>query len=412
VLEIALREAFRTLRQHRGRAALTLFGIVWGTASVIFLTGWGGGMKVMLERGLFKTGRNMGAAWAGRIGEEFSPAVDRRYLWFVHADLEAVRARARLSDRIGGEYWQWASATFGGRARQVDLRGMDPQAVEIRGVPLAAGRAIRQTDLDHHRRVVLLGDEVRRTLLGAQGGVGDWVRLDGKPFQVVGLLAPVGIQLSQDRMQIDKQVWAPLTTVQALFPAWWTPDPIITDVLFRLRDRRQIDAAKAEVRAILAERLGVSPGDDEAVSIYSSVEMLNRFPLDETTGFLFVLAAATLGVGGIGVLSMMLDAVHERRREIGLRLAVGARPRDVQWHFFFETLAVTATGGLAGAALGTAGAWALGRMEVPDLVPVPILRASVVALALAVMVGVGLLAGVVPARRAARIDPAITLRME
>jgi len=412
MLEIALREAWETLRQHRGRAALTLFGIVWGTASVIFLTGWGDGVRVMMERGFFKTGRNMGAAWAGRISEDFSPAVDRRYLWFVQADLEAVRARARLSDRIGGEYWQWAAGTFGGRSRNIDLRGLDPQAVEIRGVPLAAGRAIQQTDLDHRRRVVVLGDEVRRHLLGAQGGVGDWIRLDGKPFQVVGLLAPVGIQLSQDRMLIDKQVWGPLTTIQTLFPTWWTQDPIVTDVLFRMRDRHELDAAKGEVRAILAERLGVSPTDDEAVSIYSSVEMLNRFPLDETTGFLFVLAAATLGVGGIGVLSMMLDAVHERRLEIGLRLAVGARPRDLLWHFFFETLVVTALGGLAGVALGVAGSWALGRMEVPDLVPVPILRGSVVGLALVVMSGVGVLAGVLPARRAARIDPAITLRME
>jgi putative ABC transport system permease protein len=412
--EIALREAFQTLRQHRGRAALTLFGIVWGTASVIFLTGWGHGMKAMMERGFFKTGRNMGAAWAGRIGEEFSPAVDRRYLWFELGDLDAVRARARVAvDLVGGEYWEWAAATFGGRSRHVDLRGLDPEAVEIRGVALAAGRAIQQTDLDHRRRVVVLGDEVRRMLLGADGGVGDWIRLDGKPFQIVGLLAPVGIQLSQDRMQIDKQVWGPLTTIQTLFPPWWAQgEPIVTDVLFRLRDRRLIEEGKREVRAILAERIGVSPRDDEAVSIYSSIEMLNRFPLDQTTTFLFLLSAATLAVGGIGVLAMMLDAVHERRLEIGLRLAVGARRRDVLRQFFVETLVVTGVGGVAGVALGALGAWALARMEVPDLVPVPIVHASLVATAFCVMSAVGVLAGVVPAWRAARVDPAITLRME
>jgi putative ABC transport system permease protein len=413
VLETALREAFQTLRQHRGRAALTLFGIVWGTASVIFLTGWGDGVRVMMERGFFKTGRNMAAAWAGRIGEEFSPAVDRRYLWFEQGDLEAVRERARLSELVGGEYWAWASATFASRSRHVDLRGLDPEAVEIRGVAIAAGRALQQTDVDHRRRVVVLGDEVRRTLLGAQGGVGDWIRLDGKPFQVVGLLAPVGIQLSQDRMLIDKQVWGPLTTIQTLFPPWWSQgQPIVTDVLFRIRDRRLIEEAKREVRAILAERIGVSPTDDEAVSIYSPVEMLNRFPLDATRTFLFVLATATLAVGGIGVLSMMLDAVHERRLEIGLRLAVGARPRDLLWHFFLETLVVTGFGGVIGIALGAGGSWALGRMQVPDLVPVPILHASLVVVAFVVMSAIGVAASVVPAWRAARIDPAITLRME
>jgi putative ABC transport system permease protein len=412
MLREALREALQTLAAHKGRALLTLFGIVWGTASVIFLTGWGDGVRAMMERGFFKTGRNMGSTWAGFIGEDYSPAVDRRYLWFTSPDLEALRARVRLSEIVGGECWQWSAATYRGRARQVDLRGVDLEAVAIRGVPIAAGRAINQGDLDHRRRVVVLGDEVRRLLLGPEGGVGSWVRFDGKPFQVVGLLAPVGVQLGQDRVVIDQQAWAPLTTVQLLFPAWWTEDPVITNVIYRIRDRRGFAEAKQEVRAILAERLGVSARDEDAIRAWSSLEMLNRLPLDQTRGFLFVLAVATLGVGGIGVLSMMLDAVHERRQEIGVRLAVGARRRDVLAQFFLETLVVTGLGGLAGAALGVAGCWALGRLEVPEFVPVPILRPLMIAVALGVMSAVGILAGVLPAWRAARIDPAVTLRSE
>lgn len=408
----ALGNAFHTLRQHRGRAFLTLFGIVWGTAAVIFLGGWGDGVRVMIERGFFKTGRNMGAAWAGRIGEEFTPAADRRYLWFDQEDLEALRRRSRRADIVGGELWEIAAATHAGRARITDLRGMDPEAMQIRGVPLAAGRRITRGDLDHRRRVVLLGDEVRRLLLRPGEGVGTWIRIEGKPFQVVGLLAPVGMQLAQDRMLIDKQIWAPLSTVQVLFPRFWTNDLVVSNIIYRMRDRREIAAAKAEVRAILADRIGVARSDEEAVMGWSSLEMLNRFPLDQNKGFLLMLAIATLGVGGIGVLSMMLDSVHERRGEIGVRLAVGARPRDVVAQIFLETLSVTAIGGLMGVALGVAGCFALGRLDVPDLVPIPILSGRLVAAALVVMTTVGVLAGVVPARRAARIDPAITLRME
>jgi putative ABC transport system permease protein len=366
----------------------------------------------MMERGFFKTGRNLGEAWAGRIGEDFTPAADRRFLWFVSDDLEALRRRVRLSELVGGELWEWAAATYRGRARQVDLRGTDPEAVAIRGVEVAAGRPITRSDLDHRRRVVVLGDEVRRTLLGPQGGVGSWIRLDGKPFQVVGLLAPVGVQLSQDRMLIDQQTWAPLTTVQMLWPRSWTDEPVVSKIVFRVRDRGQVAEAKQEVRAILAERLGVSPRDDEAVGVFSPIEMLNRFPLDQTRGLLFLLAAATLGVGGIGVLSMMLDAVHERRQEIGVRMALGATRGDVVRLFFLETFAVTALGGLAGAALGAAGSWALGRLEAPDLVPLPVLRLDLVWLALGVMSSVGVAAGVVPAWRAARVDPAVSLRRE
>lgn len=408
----ALREAAATLRTHKGRALLTLFGIAWGSASVILLTGWGDGVRIMMERGFFKTGRNLGEAWAGRVSEEFSPIVDRRWLWFTSADLAALRGRVKRSERVGGEYWQWAAATYRGRTRNVDLRGVDPEAIEIRGIDVAAGRRINQTDLDHRRRVVVLGDEIRRTLLGPHGGVGSWIRLDGRPFEVVGLLAPVGVQLSQDRMLIDEQTWAPLSTVQALWPQEWTEDPVVSKVLFRIRDRNDVALAKQEVRAILAERLRVAPDDDEAIGIYSPIEMLNRFPLDQTRGFLFLLAVTTLGIGGIGVVSMMLDAVHERRQEIGIRLAVGATRRDILGLFFFETLAITASGGLVGAGLGVASTWALGRLDVPDLVPVPILQLRLVLVAVGVLGAVGVLAGLWPAWRAARVDPAITLRIE
>ena len=213
-------------------------------------------------------------------------------------------------------------------------------------------------------------------------------------------------------MLIDKQVWAPLSTVQVLFPRFWTDEPVVSNIIYRMRDRREVAEAKREVRAILADRIGVSRDDDEAVMGWSSIEMLNRFPLDQNKGFLLILAITTLGVGGIGVLSMMLDAVHERRQEIGVRLAVGARPRDVVLQLFAETLAVTSLGGLAGVALGVFGCLAIGSIEVPDMVPVPVLSGNLVGAALAVMTAIGVVAGVAPAWRASRIDPAITLRME
>jgi putative ABC transport system permease protein len=109
---------------------------------------------------------------------------------------------------------------------------------------------------------------------------------------------------------------------------------------------------------------------------------------------------------------MMLDAVHERRQEIGIRLAIGATRRDVLWHFFLETLAVTAVGGLAGAVLGATLSYGLAQLEVPDLVPVPVFRWGLVGVAVGLMVAVGVLAALAPAWRAARVDPAVTLRME
>jgi len=408
----AVRQALRLLWAHRVRALLTMFGLVWGTASVIFLVAWGRGSHEMLKDGFFRAGKNMGEVWAGKVSEEFTPATDRRYLWFQLKDVEALRSRARLPELIGAEAWEMLPLTYGQRAMNVDLRGIDPEVMEIRGVGLAAGRGITRSDLDHRRRVILLGDKVRQRLLGPEGRVGSWVRVAGKPFRVVGLLERVGTQLSRDRMEIDDHAWIPITTLQANWPRWWTDQFVVSKILYRMRDPRMMEETEREVRAILADQLGVKADDDEAVGIWSSLKMLNRLPLEQTTGLLFVLAATTLLIGGIGVLNMMVDSVHERRSEIGVRLAVGARRRDVVLQFFVETFTICLVGGLLGAALGTAACHLLASLQVPDLIPVPVLDARVVLLALSVLLGVGLAAGLIPAWRASRVDPALTLRMD
>ncbi len=408
----AIRQALRQLRAHRARSLLTMFGIVWGTASVIVLVAWGQGVRQMLERGFFKAGKNMGEVWAGTLSEDYTAAVDRRYLWYNVDDLEALRRRARLPVLVGGETDEVLPAAYRQRGLNVDVRGIEPEVMEIRGVPLATGRAITRSDLNHNRRVIVLGDDVRNRLLGADGGIGSWVRLGGKPFKVVGVLEHVGTQLNRDGFLIDEQAWIPLTTLQNNWPKWWTDEPVIEKILYRMRDRNSLDETEVEVRAILAERLGVPAGDDQAVGIHSALKVLRQIPVDEMEALLFILAATTLMIGGIGILSMMLDSVYERRAEIGVRLAIGARRRDIIGQFFLETLTVTGLGGLVGVALGVGVCLFMGGLNVPDLVPVPVLQVEVVALALGVMGFVGVAAGVIPAWQASRIDPALTLRME
>ncbi len=408
----AIRQAMRHLWAHKVRSTLTLFGLVWGAAAVIFLVGWGRGVTVMLEDGFFRAGKNMGEVWPGKLSEEFTPAVDRRYLWFNNYDVEALRKRARLPEIIGAEAWEMLPTVYHQRALSLDIRGIDPEVMEIRGVSVAAGRGITHSDLEPRRRVVVLGDKTRRKLLGAKGTIGSYIRIAGKPFRVVGFLAPVGTQLSRDRMEIDDQAWVPLTTVQQNWPAWWTDEPVVNKIIYRMRDRHLLEETEDEVRAILADQFGVSPDDEEAVGVWSSVKMLNKLPLDELRGLMFILATATLMIGGIGVLNMMIDAVHERRYEIGIRLAVGARRREVVAQFFIETVTICFLGGLIGCSLGVGFSLLLGHLEVPDLIPVPVISWDIVILAFVVLVFVGVLAGVIPAWRAAQVDPSETLRME
>jgi putative ABC transport system permease protein len=213
-------------------------------------------------------------------------------------------------------------------------------------------------------------------------------------------------------MLIDEHIWLPISTVQANWPEWWTDDFVVTKILYRIPDPDLLEETEAEVRAILADRIGVGRTDDEAVAIHSAIRMLRRLPIKQTQGVMFILAATTLLIGGIGILNMMLDSVYERRAEIGVRIAVGGRRRDILWQFFLETFAITSFGGLVGVLLGVGGCLGLAALDFPELVPIPVLQPGIVVLAVLVMSLAGIGAGLIPAWRAARIDPALTLRME
>ncbi|MEW6270258.1 MAG: ABC transporter permease [Thermodesulfobacteriota bacterium] len=409
----AAHEALRTLRVSWVRTALTLFGIVWGTASVVFLISWGLGVRAMMEECYGRVGRNLVQVFPGQIGAEFTPAADRRELWFTLDDVAAVRERVRLSTLVLPESQAFREVGFRQTTTSLNIRGVVPENVALRGVRIAAGRPITRDDLSHRRRVAVLGTKARERLLGPHGGVGSTIRIAGRPFTVIGLLGRVGMQLWQDGpSSLDEQVWIPFSTLAGFGKRRGHDGEVVDNIMLSVLDRRTRKAAEREVRAILAERLRVSADDEEAIRIMSPLDALEKIPLDDMSGLLFALGATTLVIGGVGILTMMLDSVQQRRQEIGVRLAVGARRRDILTQFFLETFVITGLGGLLGIALGLAGCLALARLAAADLIPQPIVRWQTVAIALAVMTAVGFASGLVPARRAARVDPSLTLRTE
>jgi putative ABC transport system permease protein len=416
-LRESLREALRLLRSQPLRTALTLFGLVWGTAAVIFLVSWGRGLKETMEIAFARAGKNMIFVVADKVKEDFSPAADRRYLWFIADDVAALRRRAHTVDLVAGETSLFRTASFGPRSASLNIRGVEPENFELRGVQVAQGRAISRADGTIRRRVAVIG-HTAQSRLGAR--VGDWIRLGGTPFRVVGTLERVGTQLARDGPLIDEQVWVPLSTHQTQWHNPFVADDVINLILVRMKDKRRLEASKSEVRAILAERLRVPADDDEAVLMFSPEQMLQNLPLDQQGALYVLIGGTTLAIGGIGILALMLDAVRERRREIGVRLAVGGRPRDVLLQFFLESILLFALGGALGVFFGAGGAALLGSdwlraslsPELRDLVPIPLLSLDIVGLALGVMAAVALVAGVVPAWRAMKIDPALTLRAD
>ena len=416
-LKESLREALRLLRAQPLRTALTLFGLVWGTAAVIFLVSWGRGLQEMMEVSMARAGKSMIFAIAAHLKEDYSPAADRRYLWFVAEDIDALRARAHLVELVAPETRNFRNAAFGARSAGLNIRGVEPDTFAIRGVALAEGRAISRADGTLRRRVAVIG-VTAQARLGAS--VGDWIRIGGTPFRVVGRMQRVGTQLARDGALIDEQIWVPISTHQTLWPNPLVGEDVVDQILLRMKDKRLLAETKAEVRGILAERLRVPRDDDEAILMFSPEEILQNLPFEQQGVLYVMIGGTTLAIGGIGILALMLDAVRERRREIGVRLAVGARPRDVLAQFFLEAVLLVALGGAIGVAIGVGGALFLAsdafRNNIPldlrDLVPVPQLSPDIVITALTVMAFVALFAGVVPAWRAMKVDPALTLRAD
>jgi len=362
----------------------------------------------MVDDGMQKVGKNLVFIMPGRIGEDLSAADERRVLHFDLDDAVAVRRAARHVDALSAEIGLWRYVRYGGRGRTIDVRGIEPQMQDLRGSTMAAGRFITADDLRFHRRVAVIGQTARERLLGARPAMGARLNLDGSSFEVVGVLARVGTQLSRHRSAIDEQIWIPITTAMTLADA----DHVDT-LVARPSERRFNADLKREVRQILSRRLHVSPTDEEAVFIASMVDILSGFDtvFAALHVFMIILAVGTLLIGGIGVMNMMLVSVNERQREIGLRLAVGARRADVIGQFLAETLTITLVGGLSGLALGLLGCAILGLLP-RDVVPVPAIVPSVAVLAIVVTAAVGIASGLMPAWRAARVDPAESLRAE
>jgi putative ABC transport system permease protein len=404
-----IRQALDTMRLHRRWAALTMFGTVWGTASVVLLVGWGVGAHRMTDTGIQKVGKNLVYIIPGRVGEDLSPADERRVLHFEMHDVDAVRASARRVELASAEVLAFVLARYGANNRLVDVRGVEPVMQDLRGVTLAAGRFISADDVRFQRRVAVIGQTARQRLVGARPVLGQRLDLNGRSFEIVGLLDRVGTQLSRNRTETDEQIWIPVTTAQTLDDRGNYVDVIIA----RPSDRRFNEDLKHEVRAVLARRLHVAPSDEEAVFIVSMIDILSTFDSVFTflNVFLIVLATTTLFIGGIGVMNMMLVSVNERRREIGLRLAVGALRRHVVGQFLVETLVITLVGGFVGLSLGLLGCAVLGGLP-KDVIPVPVILPQVIVLALVVTTVVGVVSGIAPAWRAASVDPSETLRVE
>jgi putative ABC transport system permease protein len=406
---IGFRQMVRDLLSQRLRTFLTLFGIVWGTVSVSLLLAFGEGFHHQVRVTSAGLGENICIAWPSLTSIPFEGLGKGRRIRLTEDDMRLVNDKAEHLDGISGEYTASLKSTYGTKTLAVDVSGVNPVFGELRNIiPAAGGRFVNALDEELQRRVVFLGDALAVNFFGAgTDPIGKTLLMRGSPFVVIGVMKTKTQDSSYSGRDKDK-AFVPGSTLRAL-----TGDKFVDNFIFKARTSAQTGAAKAEVLEILARRHRFDPKDKEALGIWDTTEMfqfLDTFMLGFRL-FLGIVGAFTLIVGGIGVSNIMNVVVEERTREIGIKMALGARTQWVLGQFMFETLAVTAFGGLIGLLIAAGLCRLVPVFGLAEFIGTPSISPFVGTLTASLLGVIGFLAGWFPAREAAGLDPVVAMKL-
>ena len=408
VLRNYLRQFWRDIRTQKLRTFLTVFGIVWGTAAVTLLLAFGEGFhkQVMVaQKGL---GDRIVIAWPARTSKPFNGLPRGRRVRVTQEDIAMIRRQVPEIGTITGEYANGDRRFKAGRKVLVPhVSGVDPEFAAMRSlVPTAGGRFLNPIDMKKRKRVIFLGDELAEGLFGEDDAVGQYVHVGGTPYLVVGVMQPKAQDSSYQGRDKDSAS-IPWSTFESAYGRKY-----VDNIVFQAADLDTTGPAKEQLIATLAGKYGFDPEDKEAVVMWDTTEgfqFLNTFFLAFRT-FLGVVGVLTLVVGGIGVSNIMNVVVEERTREIGVKMALGARRRYIIGQFLFETLALTLVGGAVGFLITWGLCAAAPLLGAEEFIGTPAISPMVALITTGILGCIGFLAGFFPARAAASLHPVYALR--
>jgi putative ABC transport system permease protein len=399
------RIALKGLMAHRLRAALATLGIVVGVAAVIVMLAVGEGAKREVLGKIQGLGTNLAIVSAGQIKSVAGrPQLVGNVTTLDLRDVRAIGEECSAVVRIVPIHSRKQAVKSGTGTTNTSVVGTSAEFVTVREFHPVRGRFFDDDEVQGASRVAVMGQTVLTNLGAGRDLVGETIRIGGVPFEVIGVLEPKGVNYAG--VDEDDQILIPVTTaLRRLFNATH-----LTSLYVQVRDERVMDAAAAQVGALLRERHRIRAGRPDDFTIQSQAEILEA--AQETSGTFTLLLGSVAGislfVGGIGILAMMVISVRERTKEIGVRRAVGARRRDILAQFILEAASLSLAGGLIGVVVGLGGGVAIGRVTGWPTAVSPI----AVLLTVGISALVGIFFGAYPARRAALLDPIVALRAE
>jgi putative ABC transport system permease protein len=422
------RQTLAALWESKLRSFLTMFGIVWGITSVILLVGLGIGFGVDQKTRLQSIGTDIAICFGGKTALPFGGYAAGRNVLLTVDDALAIQRLAPLVKNISPEIRRTVAEVSPWNASSRAVRGVWPQYQNFRSLTVEQGRLITSADEDTAARVVLLGADANRQLFPGKPAIGQPLTIAGYPYTVIGVLVDKKQNSSYGSGRDNTQLFVPFASMERDFP------PAFNQTTAKSSDPGQVNDTRGtvnnivvqpispgvhkealqQVRQILGDRHQFDPKDLDALWCWDTLEgaqfLTNIFRA--MTIFFAAVALLTLALGGIGVMNIMLVAVTERTREIGVRKALGATATDIRRQFLTESAIITLVSGTLGLALGLGIILTMRLLPLPDLIPHPAVSTLAIGASLITLALITLTAGTYPALRAASLTPIECLRTD
>jgi putative ABC transport system permease protein len=412
-----IRQTAGSIAAHKLRSFLTMFGIIWGITSVILLVGLGKGFSRDQKERLKTIGVDLAIVWGGRTSEQAGGYAAGRPVRLSIQDAYVIKSEAYLIKTVSPELRRSVAEVSRYNAASRPVRGVWPDYQRFRSLRVQEGRLMTEDDEKEGRRVVILGVESRDQLFPGRPAIGETLTMNGSPYTVIGVLEKKKQNGSYGSGPDNTQLFVPYSSMARDYPPPERPGISkgwISNLVVEVADPEHHEEAMHQIYEILGRDHHFDPRDKDALFIWDTLDgskLVERI-FDIMTIFFGAVALMTLSLGGIGVMNIMLVAVTERTREIGVRKSLGATARDIRNQFFAESATLMLISGALGLGIGVGICLIVSRVELPDIIPHPIVSPTAIIASLLTLGLITVGAGMYPAQRAAALSPIECLRQE